>query len=234
MNGLCYDSIIHLWMLTRNERMHYCTALLRRNQKCKSNRRDDPNFNRLIFLARHIVSSAPLHTQHSSGFAAQSPAPSMSGGLIVVVFNEDDGEWMRDTMPPSSTVGSLKLKLAEAFGALDADARGDAALLSVNLHVKKKFSQDFQWSLLFSPDDCGLVHVRDSVAHRRDDGLLCVKAAFVPVWRMQAYIGLFADPYIVSLLHVFVLMRFLKFKLFVRRSWILRAVCCSRRCARLE
>ena len=193
----------------------------------------------LVVLAGHIVSSAPLHMQHGSGFAAQSPAPSRSGGLIVVVFNEDDGEWMRDTMPPSSTVGSLKLKLAEAFGALDADARGDAALLSVNLHVKKKFSQDFKWSLLFSPDDCGLVHVRDSVAHRRDDGLLCVKAAFVPVWRMQAYIGLFADPYIVSLLillylYVFVLRQFLKVKLFDRRSWILRAVCCSRRCARLE
>jgi hypothetical protein len=107
----------------------------------------------------------------------------MQSTLDVVVFNQAGIQLFKDTFPTTATVGHLKQRL------------DDFDQLSVDLETKDIRTKD--WRLLFSAEDFSLLSVRDTVAHPRSDGALHFRARSRPVWRIQAFIGIFADPFVV-------------------------------------
>jgi hypothetical protein len=111
--------------------------------------------------------------------------PGMQSALSVVVTNFEDIELFREDLHPATTVGDLKGRLY------------DTDQLCVDLFTKNK--KTCEWTRLLSSEMCRLDKVRDHIAHRRQDGALHLRAKQGAVWRTQAFIGVFADPFVVRL-----------------------------------
>ena len=106
----------------------------------------------------------------------------MQSTLNVIVVSQEDIELFNDALPTNSTVGDLKRRLDDDPLCVD--------LLTKDRHTK-------EWTLLLSSEDCSLISIRERIAHPRQDGALHFKVEFRAVWRIQAFIGLFADPFVV-------------------------------------
>jgi hypothetical protein len=111
--------------------------------------------------------------------------PAMQSFLKVVVTNFEDIELFREDLQSTTTVGDLKGRLY------------DTDQLCVDLFMKDK--KTCEWTRLLSSEMLPLDKVRDRIAHRRQDGALHFRAKQGAVWRTQAFIGVFADPYVVRL-----------------------------------
>ncbi len=111
--------------------------------------------------------------------------PGMQSALSVVVTNFEDIELFREDLHPATTVGDLKGRLY------------DTDQLCVDLFTKNK--KTCEWTRLLSSELCPLHKVRDHIAHRRQDGALHLRAKQGAFWRTQAFIGVFADPFVVRL-----------------------------------
>jgi hypothetical protein len=107
----------------------------------------------------------------------------MQSALDVIVFNQEGIQLFKDTFPTTATVGHLKRRL------------DDLDQLSVDLETKDIRTKD--WRLLVTSEDCSLLFVRETLAHPRSDGALHFRARFRAVWRIHAFIGIFADPFVV-------------------------------------
>jgi hypothetical protein len=113
----------------------------------------------------------------------------MQSTLNVVVVNEENIELLNDSLNTTTTVGDLKRRLNDDP-------------LCVDLLTKHRNTKE--WVLLLSSEDCSLISILETIAHPRRDGALHFKAQFRAVWRIQAFIGLFADPFVVRLLANFI------------------------------
>ena len=115
---------------------------------------------------------------------APDSAAALPHTLNVVVFSQEDVEIFRDALSATATVEDLKLRL------------NDLDQLCVDLYTKSRRGQR-EWAYLLSSEDRSLMSIRDLVAHSREDGALHFRAQVKAVWRTQAFIGLFADPFVV-------------------------------------
>jgi hypothetical protein len=113
----------------------------------------------------------------------------MQSTLNVVVVDEENIELLNDSLNSKTTVGDLKRRLNDDP-------------LCVDLLTKHRETKE--WLLLLSSEDCSLISIRETIAHPRRDGALHFKAQFRAVWRIQAFIGLFADPFVVRVLAEFI------------------------------
>jgi hypothetical protein len=142
-------------------------------------------------LPRAAGSSAPQSakvgvpsdkTPPSVDAAAKLPKVDPSTLMNVVVFSQEDIELFNGNLPKLGTVGDLK-------GKLHFDPHG------VDLFFKHRETKE--WTRLLSSEDCELLYLRTNMAHPRKDSALHVRAQIREVWRTQAFIGLFADPFVV-------------------------------------
>jgi hypothetical protein len=107
----------------------------------------------------------------------------MQSTLNVVVVSQEDVEMLNDSLSTRATVGELKCRL------------DDLDPLCVDLFTKDRHTRE--WTHLLSSEDCSLLSIKENIAHPRQDGALHLKAQLRSVWRLQAFIGLFADPFVV-------------------------------------
>lgn len=107
----------------------------------------------------------------------------MQSTLNVVVFSQEDVQLFNDSLSTTATVGDLKCRL------------DDLDPLCVDLFTKDRRTKE--WKHLLSSEDCSLLSIHANIAHPRQDGALHFRAQFRSIWRLQAFIGLFADPFVV-------------------------------------
>jgi hypothetical protein len=98
----------------------------------------------------------------------------------VVVFSQRGTEIFNRMFPLTATVLDLKRTLDSSNH------------ISMDLLTKNKETKE--WTEQLCSDNCELFSIRH---HPRPDGALHIRIRAMEVWRLQAFIGLFADPFVV-------------------------------------
>jgi hypothetical protein len=99
----------------------------------------------------------------------------------VVFFSHDGTEIFNRPFPLTATVLDLKRTI-------DASNHISMDLLTKNRETK-------EWTEQLCSDNCELSSIQH---HSRPDGALHIRIRVREVWRLQAFIGLFADPFVVN------------------------------------
>jgi hypothetical protein len=148
-------------------------------------------------LPRASGAGAPQSAKAGPGVDAAAKLPKVVPSTLmnVVVFSQEDIELFNGNLPKSGKVCDLKDKL-------HSDPR------CVDLFYKHRETKE--WTRLLSSEDCELLYLRTNIAHPRKDSVLHVRAQIREVWRSQAFIGLFADPFVVRVLAQFNSFRLLR------------------------